>query len=501
MKKITRREALKRFTTGVSAAAVIPGINQEKGINLSKGFADFNAPNSAAQVKTSRKPLVRVVFVRPDVDRYWLGWPGTSFDIRGHQVQYTKVLTDAANKFGTNLEIINDPLKDSDTVNAFLNNLKLSPPDGIVIISMSLNQSWPHIDNMAKNHGEIPMVVFSQMGTSFTQHLQGTRNIKGVTVGATQDVGWLNFAMRMLNTIWQMNNTRICVMRGKETLDQKIMGTTIHYIPRSRFPQELKNTEITGEMQDLADLWESKTEKIVEPNREDRLNAAKNYIIARRIMEAENCQGISMDCLGLVGDREIPCPPCMAWVQLLDDGYVGTCEAAAHIAVSQRLTSLLFDRPGFMQDPAPNTINNTLMVAHCTSPTRLDGFGMSQEPFILRSHSESNIGVSPQVLWRIGQKVTIMQLNPIQQVKSPVSSTEKAKQVEQEPSILLGTGRVLRNIDTPPAGGCRTSMELELDGVPDARDTKGFHQLIIYGDLEIPFKSYCELAGIKVEHI
>ena len=70
-----------------------------------------------------------------------------------------------------------------------------------------------------------------------------------------------------------------------------------------------------------------------------------------------------------------------------------------------------------------------------------------------------------------------------------------------EPSILLGTGRVQRNIDTPPAGGCRTSFELELDNVPDARDTKGFHQLIIYGNLELPFKAYCELAGIKVEHI
>ena len=484
MNKMTRREALKRVTAGVGASAVLPKINLNKGDNPDKRFADFDAPNSAIQVKTSRKPLVRAAFVRPNVEKYWMGWPGASFDIKGHQLQYTKVLTDAARKFGMDLEIIDEPLYDSDVVNNFLENIKKNPPDGIVIMSLSLNQSWPHIDNIALNRGQIPMVVFSQMGTSFTQHLQGTRNTKGVTVGATQDVGWLNFAMRMLNTIWQMKNTRICIMRGKNTEDQQleVIGTTIHYLPRSRFPEELKKMETTEEVRAIVDYYESRCEKIIEPNREDRINAAMNYITARRIMETENCQGISMDCLGLVGNREIPCPPCMAWLQLLDEGYVGTCEASVNHTISQRLTSLLFDRPGFMQDPAPNTVNNTLMVAHCTSPTRLDGFGRSHEPFILRNHNESELGVSPQVLWRIGQKVTIMQFT-------------------RPDSILLGTGRVLRNIDTPPAGGCRTSMELEMDDVPDVRDTKGFHQLIIYGDLEIPFKSYCELAGIKVERL
>ncbi len=479
MKKITRREVLKKFTAGVSAAAVLPKIN------LDRGFVDFDAPNSAVQVKTSRKPLVRAAFVRPDVEKYWMGWPGASFDIKGHQVQYTKVLTDAAKKFGIDLEIIEAPLHDSNTISAFLESLEKAPPDGIVIVSMSLNDpAWGNINHIAENHGEIPMVVFSQMGTSFTQHLQGTRNITGVTVGATQDVSWLNFAMRMLNTIWQMKHTRICIMRGNKTYDRQLdtIGTTIHYIPRNRFSEEFKKTETTEEIRAIADYYESRSERIVEPNRGDRINAAKNYIVSRRIMEAENCHGISMDCLGLVGDRQIPCPPCIALLRLLDEGYVGTCEASVNHTISQRLTSLLFDRPGFMQDPAPNTVNNTLMAAHCTSPTRLDGFNRSHEPFILRNHNESELGVSPQVLWRVGQKITIMQFT-------------------RPDSILLGTGRVLRNIDTPPAGGCRTSMEIEVDGVPDVRDTKGFHQLFIYSDLEIPFKAYCELAGIKVVHI
>ena len=67
--------------------------------------------------------------------------------------------------------------------------------------------------------------------------------------------------------------------------------------------------------------------------------------------------------------------------------------------------------------------------------------------------------------------------------------------------MLLGKGRVLRNYDTPPAGGCRTSVELEIDGPADPCDTKGFHQLFIYGDHVRQFKAYAQMHGITCEHI
>ena len=135
-----------------------------------------------------------------------------------------------------------------------------------------------------------------------------------------------------------------------------------------------------------------------------------------------------------------------------------------------------------MQDPAPNTVNNTLMGAHCTCATKLAGPDKPHEPFILRTHSEPNKGVATQVLWRVGQEVTVMKF--------------------QGPSkIILGTGRVVANIDTPPSGGCRTSVELEMDDVADSRDCKGFHQLFIYGKLDSQFRAYCQLAGIGVEPV
>jgi hypothetical protein len=58
---------------------------------------------------------------------------------------------------------------------------------------------------------------------------------------------------------------------------------------------------------------------------------------------------------------------------------------------------------------------------------------------------------------------------------------------------------VVRNIETPPSGGCRTSLEVELDGVDDVRDlTPLHHQLFILGNHTQKFRAYCELAGIEV---
>jgi hypothetical protein len=452
------------------------------------GVFDFASSLFAADSSRSKrkKASVRAVFVRPDVDKYWMGWPGAAYDIKARQKQYTSIMTKAAKKLEVDLEVIHEPMKDNATVDALLSSLKTSPPDGLIVISQCLHHtgfnSWVKANRIAAERGNIPTIVFSPMGTSFTEDLKGTRNIPGVFCAATQDLDWLSTGLRMLNTIVQMRNSRICMVHKNETKDRKldVIGTTLHYIPRKRWPEEYHKTETTDEVKSIAEYYRKNARNIVEPSGQDIINAAKGYVTARRILKAENCDGISIDCLPLVRHRQVPCPPCIAWLRLNDEGSVGACERDWNAAIGMRLVSLLFGKPSFMQDPAPNTVKNTLMAAHCSCPTKLDGFDKPPEPFILRSHSESEMGVSPQVLWRTGQKISVVEFN----------GPEK---------LYVGTGTVLRNIDTPPAGGCRTSVEVELDNVADSRDTKGFHQLFVYGDIEHDLKTYCQLAGIKAE--
>jgi hypothetical protein len=449
---------------------------------LAAGSGFFTQSTAAAeQPAAGAKPLLRVVFLHPKTDRYWMGWPGACYDIKGSDALFTKTLAAAAEKFGVQLQLDAEPLPDMPAIEKLLAECKRNPPDGLIAVVGALHPNfWPMADRLAAEKGDLPLVLFSHMGTSFTPNLQATRTAKKCFVAATQDHNWLATAVRMIRTIWAMRNSRLCIINGTKTSDDvvKTVGTTLHRVPLARWTDELARQETTDEVRALADEFARTARKCVEPKPEDVLNAAKNYFVAKRIMAAENCDGISLNCLGLVADRKIPCPPCMAWMKLNDEGSVGCCECDWTSAISLRLCSLLLGRPGFMQDPAPNTVNGTLMGAHCSSPSRLRGFDEPPAPLILRSHSESEIGVSPQIVWPLGEPVTVMKL------------------IEPD-KMVIGTGQEAANIDTPPCGGCRTSVELRLDGAANPLDSKGFHQLFILGKHDRLLRAYCSLAGIE----
>ena len=427
---------------------------------------------------------ILAAFAHPDVKEYWMGWPGAAYDIAGHQKLYTETMQKAAKNLGVDLAIQQEPICDDATLAAYQEKVAGAKPDGVLLVCMSLHPNmWVPINQFLEKRGDVPTIVFSPMGTSFTKHLQPSRKAEKAFVGATQDVEWLTTALRMLKTVYDMAQTRICIVAGNKVVDRKleVIGTTLHYVPHTHYYKAKESVQESDEVRQMADWYEKHARKIVEPDKKDILDAVMNYMACRKVMEKEKCHGFSMDCLGPVRSRKIT-PPCLAFSHLRDEGIVGSCEADWNAAISERLTHLLFGRPGFMQDPAPNTVRNTLMAAHCTCGARLKGCDKDPEPFILRSHSESNLGVAMQVLWPVGERITLMKF---------VGPTK----------IILGTGEILANIDTPPSGGCRTSVECTVDGVADSRDTKGFHQLLVWGDLEDEFKAYCSLAGIEVEHI
>jgi len=465
----------RRFLKGLGASALA----------LETGLFEVASALAGEPPKPKGKCRIMAAFTHPDVKAYWLGWPGTAYDIAGHQKLYTETMQKAGKDLGVDLQVQQEPIHDDKTLAAYQAKVAGAKPDGVLLVCMSLNAGWKYLNKFLNDRGEtpVPTVVFSPMGTSFTGHLQHSRKAKKAFVGATQDVGWLATAVRMLKTVHDMDKTRLCIVRGKDVQDKKleVIGTTLHYVPHTHYYEAKAQVKASDEVRQMADWYEKHAKKIVEPNKKDILDAAMNYFACRKVMDKEQCQGFSMDCLGPIGARKIT-PPCLAFSHMRDEGIVGSCEADWNAAISERLTHLLFNRPGFMQDPAPNTVRNTLMAAHCTCGARLKGCDQDPDPFILRSHSESDLGVAVQVLWPVGDRITLMKFT------GPTR-------------IILGTGEIVANIDTPPSGGCRTSVECTVDGVADSRDVKGFHQLLVWGDLQEQYKAYCALAGIEVVHI
>jgi hypothetical protein len=462
---LRRREFL--GAAGVSALA------------LKMGILDFASSLFAGEAPAATKPRVQVVFLRPEGDRYWMSWPGASYDVQARQDEYTKTLVEAAKKLGVELEVRPLPLDDAEAIEAFTQQTRSAPPDGLFVSVMHL-KSWPKLEYIVKNRGIAPTVVFSPLGTAFAKQIKMVRGVPRTFVAATQDPEWPGFGLQMLKTMFELKRARLCIVAGKATEQRPVesIGTTLCYVPLERWTEEAAKVDTTEEMQAIAAYYTKEAKKIIEPRKEDILSAARNYIVARRIMAAEKCQGISVDCYPLLNERRIACGPCLAWSKLLDEGIVGGCEGDGNAAISMLLTASLLGRPGFMHDPAPNTVRNTLIGSHCTCPTRLDGFEKPHAPFILRNQAESASGVALQVLWRPGQEITIM--------KFLAPNT-----------MVLGTGRVVDNVKGAAATACRTSVEVKIDGLADVRNIEDNHQLFLSGKWDEQLKAYAELAGLK----
>jgi hypothetical protein len=113
----------RRFLTSAGALAVA----------AQTGLFDFASSLFGAEPRTAGKPLVRAVFVRPDVKGYWMGWPGAAYDIDARQRDYTRILTSAAEKYGVQLDVKPEPLVDENAVKTCLDQLKSQPPNGLEI--------------------------------------------------------------------------------------------------------------------------------------------------------------------------------------------------------------------------------------------------------------------------------------------------------------------------------------------------------------------------------
>jgi len=106
-----------------------------------------------------------------------------------------------------------------------------------------------------------------------------------------------------------------------------------------------------------------------------------------------------MDCLGALGRIKVSLP-CIAWSRMNDDGIPAACEADYGAVASHIITQYLFDRPGFQQDPVADTADDSIIGAHCSCPTKLNGFDAGPEPFDLMHH-HGNRDAVPRTVWQV----------------------------------------------------------------------------------------------------
>jgi hypothetical protein len=322
-------------------------------------------------------------------------------------------------------------------------------------------------------------VIFAPIGAAFTTNVRPLARKQGVFLISSLDFNEVRYGLKMIKAAKQMRDSRLVVLRGREAKESAVsnLGATLRILPVQTFVRMYNETKVTDQVRDIAKYYTSHARKVVEPSQEDMLNSAKTYVVARNIIEEQNADAITMDCLGPASRREIPVP-CLAWAKLNDEGMPAGCEADIYPNLTLMLVRYLFDKPGFQQDPVPETVQDALIGSHCVCATKLDGFSKPPAEFNIRSH-HSDTGVTVRPIWQKGRRLTIAQL------------TAPTK-------MIISSGTVLNNVYTPPAGGCRTAVSVKLDKCSDVTQYPGFHQIFFYGDHARDLRHYCQMFGIEL---
>jgi L-fucose isomerase-like protein len=284
-----------------------------------------------------------------------------------------------------------------------------------------------------------------------------------------------------------MRRTRCVVIRGRRRSESPLAdtGITMQVVPASTFIEYYNETPDSEDILAMADDYMRRARRRTGATRQDVINGVKSYYVAGKILEAEQADAITMDCLGALGRIEVSLP-CIAWSRMNDDGIPAACEADYGAVASHIITQYLFERPGFQQDPVADTADDSIIGAHCSCPTRLNGFDNGPEPFDLLHH-HGNRDAVPRTLWRKGQRVTSIDLLP-------------GKADGTTPSnMLISAGTVVDNLDVPPSGGCVVSVKVKFDGNQEVLSFPGFHQIFFYGDYAHQLKDFCQLCKFDAQ--
>jgi hypothetical protein len=409
-------------------------------------------------------------------------WPGAIYDGEAARRTYTEKIRSTCADLGCELELGDEPVYSLEAARAWCQSAVDEQCDGLLVTLLDRQEhAWPTA-TAAIDTG-IPTVVFSPVGSSFTTNTAPLARRPGCFIAATDNFEQVVYGLKMLHARAKLRATRCVVLRGTERREATIphLGIQLRYVPAQEFLDEYQNTPVDeGVRRMAADLIQG-AQRRLGASEQDVINGIKSYRVASRILQREEADAISMDCLGALGKSKVSLP-CIAWSKMNDDGIPAACEADVGAIATHCVVQYLFDRPGFQQDPVPETFQNAIIGAHCSCPTRLNGFDQPPEPYDIQHHHGVR-DATARTLWKVGQRITCADFLPGSD--------------EQPSKMLISAGEVLENISVPPAGGCVISVMARFDNVNEVLDFPGFHQLFFYGDFKRELVSFCRLLHIE----
>jgi hypothetical protein len=221
----------------------------------------------------------------------------------------------------------------------------------------------------------------------------------------------------------------------------------------------------------IAAQWKSAARTVTLEDPDTTLEkSARLYLAQQEAIRKYDAEAITINCLGGFYGGHLTAYPCLGFVELLNAGLVGACEADLVSSVTMIAMKHLVGRPGYISDPVIDTSKRQIIYSHCVATTKAFGPAGESNPFEILTHSEDRKGAAVRSFLPLGYMTTTMEIHPGRK------------------EILCHRAKAAENVVLDRA--CRTKLAGEVVGDIEKLftfwDQYGWHRVTFYGDLREP---------------
>lgn len=424
------------------------------------------------------KARVKAIFAFPSPDGP--NWPNIGYDFEGKIMEIRGLLSEKC----PGIDFIPVSTMDGSAENG--NRILQSDPDVDGYVLFHVGCLWGDLTETVAASGKPTVLVdhlFAGSGEFLTSYARVKREGHRVTGVSSSDFNDVAEAINCLDCLHKLNESTVLVVGSKaDEQITKIYGTNVLDISFEEMNGAYGNVD-QGDAKEIAEGWIDDAEKVVEPTEEEITKSARIYLAMKDLMQKHNAHAITINCLGgIYSGNLVEAYPCLGFMQLDNDGFVGACEADQRSTMTKLILTYLVGRPGFISDPVIDTSKNQIIYAHCIAPTKVFGPDGPSNPYHIRSHSEDRKGACNRSLMPLGEMTTTLQFD------------------HHKKQVILHQGKSVENVDEDMA--CRTKLAVEVKGdiykLLNYWDQWGWHRVSFFGDLKEPVNHLASLMGFQI---
>lgn len=286
--------------------------------------------------------------------------------------------------------------------------------------------------------------------------------------------------------LWALKGARLLTVGGRI---QNVVKEIAQHLGIEVVPIDFKEMAAAYEATDrqrarqIAARWKSAARSVALGDTADETleKSARQYLAQEALLKKHRSEAITINCLGGFYSGQLQAYPCLGFVELLNRGWIGACEADLLSSITMMVVKHLAGRPGYISDPVMDTSKRQIVYTHCVATTKALGPAGPENPYEILTHNEDRKGAAVRSFLPVGYMTSTLEIHPGRQ------------------EILFHRAKAVDNIVLDRA--CRTKLAGEVVGDVEKLftywDLYGWHRVTFYGDLREPMRELAKALKFR----